>query len=245
MGHKRKASAIATDDLPFPSSPPSLTSTSTSSSPSSMCTEPYHTRLLEPVGFAFNLKTTKTPNTGIESRYRSQLGNRDWLRDSQASNWLSRTRKRVRNRPNEEMVYQETVRKLWEGQQHLNDTSSSTHDGDFQLQLGLDGAMDDDEVDMEDGGVRIEDVPTISITGAEAEVGQRSLHDFFGGQHLHLETQEEKERPRTAPVQAGWSFGQLDAGDAMEFETTTIPQAEQSQVERGQQTMDWFLFGRR
>jgi hypothetical protein len=140
------------------------------------------------------------------------------------------------------MVYQETMRKLWEGQQHLNDTSSSTHDGDFQLQLGLDGAMDDDEVDMEDGGVRIEDVPTISITGAEAEVGQRSLHDFFGGQH---ETLGEKERSRTVPVQAGWSLGLLDAGDAMEVETMTIPQSEQSQVERGQQTMDWFLFGRR
>jgi hypothetical protein len=155
--------------------------------------------------------------------------------------WFARTRKRVRNRPNEEMVYKQTMRKLFEGQRHLDEH----HEHEFQMQLGMDAAMDeDDDYDMEDGGVRVEpgvEVPVISIT--EAEVGQRSLHDFFGGQYLQT---QEKERPRTAlalaHVELGWTS---NGNEGMEFEIAAATKPEHIEVERGQQTMDWFLFGRR
>jgi hypothetical protein len=142
------------------------------------------------------------------------------------------------------MVYKETMRKLFEGQQHLHLNESNEQEFQIPLGLGPDGAIEDE--DMEDGGVRLEaEVPVISITAAE--VGQRSLHDFFGG-GLCEQKQMHSERPPTAPLAAAemWSFGQQNLReDMMDFEAASDTKPEQVEVERGQQTMDWFLFGRR
>ena len=95
MGLKRKVSALEETSFQPPSSPPSLVSASTQSSPSSLCTEPGH----------------------------QPLNDTQWTNRNHSAPWLNlRTRKRTRdNRPSETQVYSHTIQKLFDGQKLVDE----------------------------------------------------------------------------------------------------------------------------
>ncbi|KPI39817.1 uncharacterized protein AB675_3457 [Cyphellophora attinorum] len=163
MGLKRKASSLECDyafhQQQQPSSPPSMTFSSTTSSPDSMITEPFH--------------TTSTYHLPITT-------NAPWLN--------SRTRKRVRdNRPDESQIHSDTVRKLFEAQKpHLPQEDAMMMDSDdFYQNNSLPTPPMDVEEEMAEDPANEDASAAATADLLVPEANQRSLHDFFRRQQPH------------------------------------------------------------
>jgi hypothetical protein len=175
MGLKRKASSLECDyayQQQQPFSPPSMTFSSTTSSPDSMITEPFHTTS------AYHLPITS---------------NAPWLH--------SRTRKRVRdNRPDESQIHSDTVRKLFEAQKphHSQEDAMMMDTDDFYQHHSLPTPPMEVEEEMIEDPTSMDAIETVAATDLLVpEANQRSLHDFF---RRHQQDRQPNELPTTPPA---------------------------------------------
>ena len=148
-----------------------------------------------------------------------------------------RTSKRHRdNRPSEEAVNNETVRKLFQAQrEHLDigadvPAAAAGAEGEDEDMYG--GGDGDGDVGF-DGDTMVDDemVVAAAVILGKVEANQRSIHDFFGGKRPQQESQ-------AAHVEdhRGLEAGQHD--DGMEIDEPSIPSLGRDEGMKGRSLAD-------